>query len=143
MGYGLFTSRKASLQSNINSLNSRLMQIQNEKNALTNKIANQQNINNMKSANYQAQLTSVFSSNIANGMSQTEALMNYQNALAQNSLTSTQNNMGISALQQKDQAYDTQISQLQTQLNAQSQELENVKKAEESAIKNSTVKYVG
>ena len=143
MGYALFTARKMSLQSNINSLNARLMQLQNEKNALTNQIANQQNINNLKNANYQAQLTSVFSTNIASGMSQTEALMNYQNALAQNSLTSTQNNMGISALQQQDQAYDTQISQLQTQLNAQNQELENVKKAEESGIKNSTVKYVG
>jgi len=143
MGYALFTSRKASLQSNINSLNSRLMQIQNEKNALTNKIANQQNLNNLQSANYQSQLASVFSANIAGGMNQTQALMNYQASLAQNSLTSTQNNMGISALQSQDQAYDTQISQLQTQLNAQNQELENVKKAEESGIKNSTVKYVG
>ena len=119
------------------------MQLQNEKNKLTNQIANQQNIYNLQSANYQSQLASVFSSNIASGMSQTEALMNYQSALAQNSLTSTQNNMNISALQSQDQAFDTQISQLQTQLNAQSQELENVKKAEESAIKNSTVKYVG
>ena len=32
---------------------------------------------------------------------------------------------------------------LETQLNAASQELEQVKKAEESAIKNATPKYVG
>ena len=47
------------------------------------------------------------------------------------------------SLKNEDNALDSQISQIQTQLNAQSQELENVKKAEESGIKNSTVKYVG
>jgi len=70
-------------------------------------------------------------------------MVNYQNSMAQNTLSSTQNNFKVNSLKNEDNALDSQISQIQTQLNAQSQELENVKKAEESGIKNSTVKYVG
>jgi len=141
MGYGLFTARKESLQSNINSLNSKLMQLQNKKTQLTNQISNNQNLSNMQAAYNQQQYASVFSSNIQGGMDYSQAIMSYQNSMAQNTLTSTQNNMSISALQSQDNALDTEISQIQTQLNAKSQELENVKKAEESGIKNSTVKY--
>ena len=143
MGYGLFTARKTSLQSNINSLNSKLMQLQNKKTSLTNQIANEQNMYNMQSAYNQQQYTSVFSNSLQIGMDYSQAMVNYQNSMAQNTLSSTQNNFKVNSLKNEDNALDSQISQIQTQLNAQSQELENVKKAEESGIKNSTVKYVG
>jgi len=143
MGYALFTARKLALTARVNNLNSQLMQLQNQKTQLTNQIANNQNMANLQAATQQQQLASIFSTNIQSGMDYSQALVNYQNSMAQISLTSTQNNMSITALQSQDNVLDTQIGQLQTQLNATSQELESVKKAEESSIKNSTVKYVG
>ena len=50
MGYASLTARKEALQARVNSLNSKLMQISNQPNALTNQISNNQNMSNMRSA---------------------------------------------------------------------------------------------
>ena len=71
------------------------------------------------------------------------ALTNYQTTMAQNMMSQTENNMSIAGLQSQENALDLKRETLQTQLNAATQELENVKKAEEEAIKHATVKYVG
>ena len=143
MGYALFTARKLALTARVNSLNARLMAIANQQNALTQQIYLNQNGANMQSAIAQQQQASLFSSNISNGMDYGQAYANYQSSMAQNMITSTENNMSINALKSQENALDMERETLTTQLNAASQELEQVKKAEEQAIKNSTVKYVG
>ena len=56
-------------------------------------------------------------------------------------LKQTQTNTQIQQLNQKQTLLDQERQRLQTQLNAYSNELSNVEKAEESAIKNSTPKF--
>ena len=51
-------------------------------------------------------------------------------------------NIEITNLQSKVNALDTTREALETQLNAASNELQQVEKAEESAIKNATPQYV-
>ena len=143
MGYALFTARKLALTARVNSLNARLMAIANQQNALTEQIYLNQTGSNMQSAIAQQQQASLFSANISDGMDYGQAYASYQSGMAQNMITSTENNMSISALKSQENALDMERETLTTELNAATQELENVKKAEEQAIKNSTVKYVG
>jgi len=141
MGYAKLTARKEVLQARVNSLNSELMQISNQQNALTNQISQNQNMANMRSAYNQLQASSLFSSNVNGGMEYSQAMLQYQNSMAENTLTSTTNNLSLSATQSQENALDTRREQVQTKLTAATNELENVKKAEEQGIKNSTVKY--
>ena len=65
-----------------------------------------------------------------------------QSTLAQNEKAKTMSNIEITNLQSKVNALDTTREALETQLNSASNELQQVEKAEESAIKNATPKYV-
>ena len=65
----------------------------------------------------------------------------FQKALKEAELKQTQTNTQIQQLNQKQTLLDQERQRLQTQLNAYSNELSNVEKAEESAIKNSTPKF--
>lgn len=141
MGYALFTARQMTLQARVNSLNSQLMSLSNKQTAIANQISQNQNLSNMQSAYAQQQQASLFSQNLNGGMDYTQAFANYQAQMAQSSLTSTTNNVSIEALKAQESALDTQRQTLTTTLNAANEELNQVKSAQEKAIKNSTVKF--
>lgn len=138
MGYALFTARKLALQSRVNNLNAQLMAISNQQNALTDQITNKQMMSDLRSANAAANAYSIFQSS---GQSDKDTAT-LQSTLAQNEKTKTMSNIEITNLQSKVNALDTTREALETQLNAASNELQQVEKAEESAIKNATPQYV-
>ena len=114
------------------------MAISNQQNALTDQITNKQMMSDLRSANATANAYSIFQSS---GQSDSDTAT-LQSTLAQNEKTNTMSNIEITNLQSKVNALDTTREALQTQLNAASNELQQVEKAEESAIKNATPKYV-
>jgi len=134
MGYALFTARKMSLQAKVNDYNAKLMQLSNEETRLANQTANRQQ---MKNAIDNGQMVGGMVANMTG-----------------HGLFGQLINGGIDALQsQSDDAYaaqmnakqkqiDTEKQRLTTLLNAAQNELQQVEKAEESAIKSSTPKYV-
>ena len=138
MGYALFTARKLALQSRVNNLNAQLMAISNQQNALTDQITNKQMMSDLRSANATANAYSIFQ---GSGQSDKDTAT-LQSTLAQNEKTKTMSNIEITNLQSKVNALDTTREALETQLNAASNELQQVEKAEESAIKNATPQYV-
>lgn len=138
MGYALFTARKLALQSRVNNLNAQLMAISNQQNALTDQITNKQMMSDLRSANAAANAYSIFQSS---GQSDKDTAT-LQSTLAQNEKAKTMSNIEITNLQSKVNALDTTREALETQLNSASNELQQVEKAEESAIKNATPKYV-
>ena len=138
MGYALFTARKLALQSRVNNLNAQLMAISNQQNALTDQITNKQMMSDLRSANAAANAYSIFQ-----GSSQSDKdTATLQSTLAQNEKAKTMSNIEITNLQSKVNALDTTREALETQLNSASNELQQVEKAEESAIKNATPQYV-
>ena len=138
MGYALFTARKLALQSRVNNLNAQLMAISNQQNALTDQITNKQMMSDLRSANAAANAYSIFQ-----GSCQSDKdTATLQSTLAQNEKAKTMSNIEITNLQSKVNALDTTREALETQLNSASNELQQVEKAEESAIKNATPKYV-
>jgi len=138
MGYALFTARKLSLQTRVNQLNAQLMSISNQQDALTTQITNKQMAANLRIANANANAYSIF----ANSSQSANDSATLQNTLAQNELATTMSNIDIQNLQSKVDALDTTRQSLQTQLNAASNELSQVEKTEESAIKSATPKYI-
>ena len=138
MGYALFTARKLALQSRVNNLNAQLMAISNQQNALTDQITNKQMMSDLRSANAAANAYSIFQSS---GQSDKDTAT-LQSTLAQNEKAKTMSNIEITNLQSKVNALDTTREALETQLNSASNELQQVEKAEESAIKNATPQYV-
>lgn len=141
MGYALFAARQMTLQARVNSLNSQLMTLSNQQNAISQKITQNQNFSNMQAANFQQQQASVFANNLNGGMDYTQAFANYQAQMAQSSLTSTTNDVSLTALKSQENALDTQRQALTTTLTAATNELDQVKSAIKKAIESSTVKY--
>ena len=72
----------------------------------------------------------------------TSASAKLNKTLSKNELRSTLSNVQIQGLQSQVDILDTARQSIQTQLNAAQNELSEVEKAEESAIKNATPKYV-
>ena len=138
MGYALFTARKMSLQTRVNQLNAQLMAISNQQDALTQKITNNQMQTNLGIAKKNADAYSVFLKSDQG----TSASAKLNKTLSDNELTSTLSNVQIQGLQSQVDILDTARQSIQTQLNAAQQELSQVEKTEESAIKNATPKYV-
>ena len=151
MGYALFTARKLSVTARVNQLNAQLMSISQQQQDLANQISNKQQANNMRTASANMAALNIFQNSMSGVDSNSSdyqstfdtAQMTYNKAMAQNTVDSTMSDAEIQQLSQQDNALDMQRETLETQLNAASQELEQVKKAEESAIKNATPKYVG
>lgn len=138
MGYALFTARKLSLQTRVNQLNAQLMAISNQQDALTQKITNKQMETNLKIANSNTKAYSIFASSSQSTADSTKL----NKTLSDNELASTLSNVEIQGLQAKVDVLDTTRQSLQTQLTAAQNELSQVEKTEESAIKNATPKYV-
>lgn len=151
MGYALFTARKLALTARVNQLNAQLMSISQQQQDLANQISNKQQANNMRTASANMAALNIFQNSMSGVDSNSSdyqktfdaAQMTYNQAMAQNTVDSTMSDAEIQQLSQQDNALDMQRETLETQLNAASQELEQVKKAEESAIKNATPGYVG
>ena len=138
MGYALFTARKLSLQTRVNQLNAQLMAISNQQDALTQKITNKQMETNLQIANSNTKAYSIFASSSQSTADSTKL----NKTLSDNELASTLSNVEIQGLQAKVDVLDTTRQSLQTQLTAAQNELSQVEKTEESAIKNATPKYV-
>lgn len=143
MGYALFTARKLSLQSRVNSLNAQLMAISNQQNALTDQSTALQMASDLRSANAQSKAYSIFQDGIKAGGDETTLQAALQNTLASNTKATTLSNIDIQKLSAKEKALDTTRQSLETQLQAAQAELEQVKKTEQSAIKSATPQYVG
>ena len=141
MGYALFTARKLTLTARVNDLNAQLMSISNQQTAIANKISATQNTVNYRNVNSQSKAAQDFAAAIAGGQDYTVAFADYQTALSDISLLSTENDMSINILKAKENALDMQRNSIQTMLTAATNELESVKSAEEKAIKNSIIKF--
>lgn len=143
MGYALFFARKLSLTARVNGLNAQLMSISQQQMDLTNKISAKQNAANLRTAVANNNAASIYTKALKNGGDTQAAEANYNEAVSSNDLQNAIDNVEINNLNQQQTALDTQRKTLETQLNAAQNELSQVEKAEESAIKNSTAKYVG
>lgn len=119
-------------------MNAQLMAISNQQDALTQKITNKQMETNLKIANSNTKAYSIFASSSQSTADSTKL----NKTLSDNELASTLSNVEIQGLQAKVDVLDTTRQSLQTQLTAAQNELSQVEKTEESAIKNATPKYV-
>ena len=151
MGYALFTARKMSLQAKVNQYNLQLMKLSDKENQLTQKTAALQNRNNAITA---AQNRGEFFSKIGGAVVGTviglgpvlgseaggaigKGISKVGKA-GQQAFTEYQQN----EIAREQTAIDTEKNRLNTLLTKAQNELSQVEKSEESAIKNATPKYV-
>ena len=153
MGYALFTARKMSLQSKVNQYNLQLMQIANKETELTQKTARLQKRNNrIDAAQNKGSAVAKIGGTIVGGV-----FGGILGAGIGSSLGEGFGDLANSAIDKGQQAYteyqetelarqqqelDTEKQRINTLLNAAQNELQQVEKAEESAIKSSTPQYV-
>lgn len=153
MGYALFTARKMSLQAKVNDYNAQLMKISNEETRLANQTAARQQVKNCVD-NAQSTGSSVakiggailgFATGGLIGASIGSSIGGAVAGIANAGIDQGQSmadeayNAQMTA---KQKALDTEKQRITTLLNAAQNELQQVEKAEESAIKNATPKYV-
>ena len=141
MGYALFTARKMSLQAKVNQYNLKLMQLANKETELTNKTTLRQTLNNsvdkaQSTANLACNIGDLFTGGAASAVA---GVANFAIDTIQNKSDEAYQTK-IAAEQQK---IDTEKQRLNTLLNAAQNELQQVEKAEQSAIKSATPQYVG
>ena len=153
MGYALFTARKLSVSTRLNMCNANLACNTEKTYSLSNSIFVQQSKRDLELSTATQNAYSVYEKAVTDAnnkygsdtekinaaTSQAESVL--QKALKEAELKQTQTNTQIQQLNQKQTLLDQERQRLQTQLNAYSNELSNVEKAEESAIKNSTPKF--
>lgn len=140
MGYALFTARKMSLQAKVNQYNLKLMQLANKENELTNKTALRQTINNSVD---KAQSTANLACNIGDFFTggATSAVAGVAN-FAIDTIQNKSDEAYQTQLAAEQQKIDTEKQRINTLLNAAQNELQQVEKAEQSAIKSATPQYV-
>ena len=153
MGYALFTARKMSLQSKVNQYNLQLMQIANKETELTQKTARLQKRNNrIDAAQNKGSAVAKIGGTVLGGV-----FGGVLGAGIGSSLGEGFGDLANSAIDKGQQAYteyqetelarqqqelDTEKQRINTLLSAAQNELQQVEKAEESAIKSATPKYV-
>ena len=136
MGYALFTARKMSLQAKVNNYNLQLMKLSNEETKLTNQSALFQKFNNaVDSGQNVGSLVGGILGGVGGNL--ISGIANFAIDSAQNKA----NEARQTQLANKQKQIDTEKQRLTTLLNAAQNELQQVEKAEESAIKNATPKY--
>ena len=145
MGYALFTARKLSVNTRLNSCNANLTALTERENVLTQSIFAKQQASTLKAnkANLDA-LTAYSQAMEAAGedsTAQTNAKIALDKKMAEIEKQSTMDETEIFGLNQQQSVIDLEKKSLETQLKAFQNELESVQKAEESAIKNSTPKF--
>lgn len=141
MGYALFTARKMSLQAKVNQYNLKLMQLANKETELTNKTTLRQTLNNSVD---KAQSTANLACNIGDLFTggATSAVAGVAN-FAIDTIQSKSDEAYQTKIAAEQQKIDTEKQRLNTLLNAAQNELQQVEKAEQSAIKSATPQYVG
>lgn len=153
MGYALFTARKMSLQSKVNQYNLQLMQIANKETELTQKTARLQKRNNrIDAAQNKGSAVAKIGGTVLGGV-----FGGVLGAGIGSSLGEGFGDLANSAIDKGQQAYteyqetelarqqqelDTEKQRINTLLSAAQNELQQVEKAEDSAIKSATPKYV-
>jgi len=141
MGYAIFTLRKFTLTSRINQCNTRAMLLSERANSLTNQIYAKQNAKNQAVSAATAKAYKQYQASVDAGVEFNVAKVDLDEALAKIDADSIGTDTEIQNLNMAQTAMDMERQTLETQLNAYQKELENVKKAEETAIKNSTPKF--
>ena len=136
MGYALFTARKMSLQAKVNNYNYKLMQLENEKTKLTNKIMDKQMRNNAidSAQNMGSVAATLFGGGIGSGVS---GIINKVIDKKQDQVAQVED----AALVAKQQQIDTMKQKYETLLKQAETELQKVEQAEDKAIERSTPKY--
>ena len=141
MGYAIFTLRKFTLTSRINQCNTRAMLLSEKANSITNQIYAKQNAKNQAVSAATMKAYQQYQASVDAGVEFSVAKVDLDEALAKIDADSIGTETEIQNLNMAQTAMDMERQTLETQLNAFQKELENVKKAEESAIKNSTPKF--
>ena len=153
MGYALFTARKLSLTTRINTCNANLSINSEKANALSNSIFAKQQKSALELFTANKNAYSIFEKTIKDAEEKNsgnddainnamiKAQYTLQKAMSAASQKQTMSNIEIQQLRQQQNLLDQERQSLQTQLTAYQNELTNVEKAEETAIKNSTPKF--
>ena len=141
MGYAIFTLRKLTLTACINDCNTRAMINSERANALTNKIYAKQSAQNLAASQATLQAYQKYQASVDAGVEFAAARVSLDEELAKIDADSVASNAEIQQLNIMQNALDMERQTLETKLTAYSNELENVKKAEETAIKNSIPKF--
>ena len=149
MGYALFTARKMSLTTRLNLCNAQIMSNSERANTLTMDIFSIQNKTAMEKANktlaaqttYSETLNGIKSDDEEYYSKQQAAEAELNRALTEIQKESAMSDLEIQGLNMQQTMLDQQRKMLETQLNAYNNELEQVGKAEEDAIKKATPSY--
>lgn len=145
MGYALFTARKLALTARLNKCNANLMNISEKCYTLTDSIFAKETQKSQQSAQaqqaaYNKYAQTISQTNITDAQKKA-AEVEMNKALAESSAKTVKLTAEINQMNSIQTQLDLQRERLETQLNATQNELENVKKTEESAIKNSVPKF--
>ena len=138
MGFAMFTARKMSLQAKVNDYNAKLMEISNKEEQLANRQAAFQQTTN--TATDMFSMIGQVAGGIFGGPVGSALGGGIGGMLGKAVGNSNGNQAQLNAEQKK---LDTEKQRLTTLLNKASNELQQVEKAEEQAIKSGTPKYVG
>ena len=153
MGYALFTARKLSVSTRLNMCNTNLACNTEKAYSLSNSIFVKQSKRDLELTTATQNAYAVYEKAVSDANSTyegntekinaavTAADAVLQKALKEAEFKQTQSNTEIQQLNQKQTLLDQERQRLETQLNAYTNELSNVEKAEESAIKNSAPKF--
>ena len=145
MGYALFTARKLSVTTRLNTCNAQLASNTEQTYTLTSNIFAKQSQaaldSSMASQKAYKAYEDAVSKDGATDDDKTKADAALKTALAKAEQKSAQTNNEIQQLNLEQTRLDQQKKRLETQLNAYQNELSNVEKAEETGIKNATPKF--
>ena len=141
MGYALFTARKLSINTRLNACNAQLMSATNREYALTQSIFSKQQASAMKANQANLAALKEYNAAVQGGEDSTAAKAKLDEKMAEIQAQTTMDDVEIYQLNQQQTLLDMEKKNLETQLKAYQNELENVQKAEETAIKNSTPKF--
>jgi chromosome segregation ATPase len=145
MGYALFTARKLSVSTRLNTCNSQLASNTERAYTLTSSIFAKQSQSALDSSvasqNAYKAYEAVITQDGVTEEQKTAADSTLKKALADAEVKSAQTNTEIQALNLDQTRLDQEKKRLETQLNAYQNELDGVEKAEETAIKNAAPKY--
>ena len=141
MGYALFTARKLSLNTRLNSCNANLTALTERENVLTQSIFAKQQASAMLANQKNLEALQEYNSALQNGEDSTKAKAALDEKMAEIKKQSTMDETEIFGLNQQQTLLDMEKKNLETQLKAFQNELDSVQKAEENAIKGSTPKF--
>jgi len=141
MGYAIFTLRKLTLTSRVNQCNAQAMRNSEKAMAITQQIYAKQTARNQAANAATTQAYANYQASVDAGVEFSAARISLDEELAKIDAQASLTDAEIQKLSLAQTALDMERQTLETQLTSYQSELDNVKKAEESAIKNSTPKF--